>query len=75
MKYQLNVVTPLGTLVSEEYDSDMCSMDEITAMQIGEFTESDFFGFVSNSGEVCVLNRDVLKNSILLIKTLDGEEK
>jgi len=74
MKFQLNVITPLGTLVSEEYDSDLCSMDEIEAQEIDRFTGSGgFYSLRTNANTAAILGRDVLKTSILLIKSLDEE--
>ena len=75
MKFQLNLITPLGTLVSEEYETRHGQdMDDAEALEIAVFAEEIPYGFRTDTGFKAVIGSELVKNSILLIKELEDEE-
>lgn len=74
MKYQLNLVTPLGTLASEEYDSEGKPMGTVEAMEIADFLWEKPYGFRTEQGVRAVVGAELARNSILLVKEIEEEE-
>ena len=75
MKYQLNLITPLGTLVSEEYETELgVGMDQAEAKEIADFSWSRPYGFRTATGVKAVIGSELAKNSMLLIKEFEDED-
>ena len=75
MKYQLNLITPLGTLVSEEYENEHGQdMGDAEVKEIADFSWSRPSVFRTDSGCKAIIGPELMKNSIMLIKEIKDEE-
>ena len=74
MKYEICLITPLGTLVSEEYVTEGESMGTVEAMEIADFAWKTPYGFRTDKGVKAVIGAELQKNSILMIREIKDED-